>query len=202
MVTIGMRGIGKIVDQHLDAHVREGAADQARDVAVVLEEFLGVVGDAFGMVFRAELFVGALVFLAHLGADIVLVADEDELPGGARVAVAQEMMHAEAEILEAELREFLRRRDIGIEVVFGERPALQAPALAETADKEPRRQKHRRRHDILRQSADPFGTDHGTAPASVAIRSLGEAPACVTSPACVRPPLRYEPTPDKRVFLP
>ena len=54
-------------------------------------------------------------------------------------------MNAEAEILEAEFREFLRRGDVGVEIVFGQRPALLALAFAVAADEKAARQQHQRR---------------------------------------------------------
>src|SRR5437763_1202356 len=191
-----MGGVGKIVHQDLDAHVGKGPPEQARDVAVVLEELLRIIGDALGLIAAAELLIGALVGLVELAANIVLIADEEELPGRTCIPVTQEMMHAEAEILEAERGEVLRRRGIGIEIVFRERLTFQAAAFPDTSDEKSRSQKQRRCDDVLSQSAEPIGSNHARVPRRILARMLSPAEADLHAAEvrpCAPPGLRYVP---------
>ncbi len=125
------------------------------------------------MVLGTELFVGSPVGLAQLITDVVLVADKDELPCRARITVAQEIVHPQPEVFQTEFGKSLRRRGVGIEVVFGQRPPLQPLALPVQTDHEACGQKKSRSDDVLRQSAEPIRANYGMFPKQCPTLSLG-----------------------------
>src|SRR5205823_43060 len=84
------------------------------------------VRDGLAVVFVEESTVSLLLGRFELGADIVLFADKDELARRRGIVVAQKVMHAEPEVVEAELREVVAVDGVRIKVVLLE-------AAAETA---------------------------------------------------------------------
>jgi len=152
--------IGEIVHQHLDPHVRKGAAEEPGDVAVVLEELAGVVAHGLAVAPGEQPLVGAQILGRELRAHVVLLADEDQLARGAQVAIAEQVVNAVAEVLETELGEVLGGRDVGIEVILMQRLALQAPPLAETADVEAGNEEQCRSGELRQHRAEPFAVKH------------------------------------------
>jgi len=72
---------------------------------------------------RVQPLVGAQVLGRELRTHAVLLADEDQLPRGADVAVAEQIVNAMAEVLQAELGEMLGGRFFG-----DDRPMRSSPA--------------------------------------------------------------------------
>ena len=64
----------------------------------------------------------------ELGADVVLLADEDELARGGRIVVAQEIMHPEPKIVQVKLGEVVAVDAVRVKVVLLE-AATEFPAL-------------------------------------------------------------------------
>jgi len=107
-----------------------------------------------------EPLIGAQVLGRKLLADVVLLADENELPCRTQVGIAQQVVHTEPEILETEFGEPLRRRDVGVEVVLVQRLAAQAAALAVSADPVSGNEQQRGCSEFGQHSAEPFAGDH------------------------------------------
>src|SRR5207244_7632141 len=70
------------------------------------------------LVFFEQLGVDFLFGRFELSADVVLLADEDQLPRCSVIAVLQEIMHAQPKIFQAELAKVLAANGERIEVVF------------------------------------------------------------------------------------
>src|SRR5690348_15271388 len=114
--------------------MREGTAYQSGDVAVIVEEFSRVIGDTGAVIFREQALIRAKIRRVEQSLHIVLLADENQLPGRARIVVANKMMHAEPEVLEAEFGEILGRRPIRVEIVLVQRMAFEPLSFTVTAD--------------------------------------------------------------------
>ena len=66
------------------------------------------------------------------------------------------MVHAEAKILEAELRKFLGRRNVGIEVIFGQRAPLLSLLFAIAPDEISAGEEHGRYRESRRKPNRPI----------------------------------------------
>src|SRR5690349_1961268 len=121
-----MRGIGKIVKENLDSQARKRLAQQAHNPGEVLQVLGGVISYLAPIVFFKKPRINFLFRRFEVGADAVLFADKDQLACRCRVAVPEEVMHPEPEIVEIELREVIPVNCIRIEVVFFQ-PSSKAP---------------------------------------------------------------------------
>src|SRR5262249_48599394 len=128
--------------------------------AIVLQKILRILCDTIAVIFRDEALIGRHIVRWQKLANIVLLADEDELPRRARIGLAQEVPHGGAEILQTELGEILRRGDIGIEGIICKTLALRTLTLAITANQKTGGQQNERRRNILQHALNPTHGKH------------------------------------------
>src|SRR6266545_401395 len=123
-----MRWVSEVVEQNLDASIWKRFPDETHQPHVVLEILICVVGDLFAIVFLKQLRIDLLFRRLQLRPHITLLANENELPRGRMVFVLEEVMHAQPEILWAELPKILASDREWIEIVLFEiSPELATP---------------------------------------------------------------------------
>ena len=104
MAQIEVAVVDRSCNRQLDAHVREGATHQAREVADNFQELARVIADRGAV----KVLVQALIGVQVLGAELVtLFCSPMKISWRAARASAslQQHVHAEPEVLEAELGE-------------------------------------------------------------------------------------------------
>src|SRR5690349_12127772 len=100
------------------------------------------------MITRTEAFIGAEVGSGEIASDIVLFADEDQLPRRSSVRVPQKILRRQAKVLQAECGEPFGGRNVGIKIVFVQIAAGEPDTLAVPANQKARASKQNRHKEI------------------------------------------------------
>src|SRR6266480_7764272 len=113
-----MRRIGEIVEKNLNSGVRKRFADEPHNSLIIFKKLVRVVDDLLSVVFPEQLRVNFLLSRLELPANIVLLADENELTRRRMILVLEKVVHSEPKIVQIEFAKVLTRDCEGIKIVF------------------------------------------------------------------------------------